>query len=260
MFFLLLRHFMQHVPIQEVQDSYHANGFLSPNMSTLHPCSWLKKTYKDQDPAASQSKTMVGSVICDLLQPDEKTNPASPRALAKRMFNNLQRKHRLKLYSGFEPEYRLFQKHLSGKYDIKPDSNSGRVSKVNFIPPMPITEGPDMHKTSQTIKYEKFILDLDKNTSLINVDVQDYLHESGSGQLESPLMPKFGIESADNYFMFKQAAREIADQHGMTLSFMTSPLLNESGSGNHFNCSLWDIFGQRNAFFDSDGEFGMVIR
>ncbi|CAH8621241.1 unnamed protein product [Heterobilharzia americana] len=131
------------------------------------------------------------------------------------------------------------------------------VKKSTVSEPIPCTKYNDMYKTSLLSFYEDFFADVDYNLQIAKIDVQDYSNEDGDGQLECPLMPTWGLSAADNYFIFKQAVKEIGSKHEMEISFMTKPLLNASSSGCHYNHSLWYADSNRNAFFDEKDPDGL---
>jgi glutamine synthetase len=79
--------------------------------------------------------------------------------------------------------------------------------------------------------------------------------EYDSPQFEFTLRYKDALRAADDGFLFKLLAREIAFRHGLMLTFMGKPIENKSGSGLHLNISLRDASGH-NAINDplaSDG-------
>ena len=72
------------------------------------------------------------------------------------------------------------------------------------------------------------------------VAVEGQHHEvATAGQCELDL--KYGpmLKMADHLLRFKYIARNVAAQHGKTVTFMPKPLWNENGSGLHMHFSLW---------------------
>jgi len=61
---------------------------------------------------------------------------------------------------------------------------------------------------------------------------------------------------ADDIFLFRVMAREIALSHGLDLTFLGKPFADISGTGVHFNMSLVDADGN-NAFADTSSEDGI---
>ena len=79
--------------------------------------------------------------------------------------------------------------------------------------------------------------------------------EYDTPQFEFTLRYTNALKAADDGFLFKVLAREVAHRLGLLLTFMGKPLSDRGGSGLHFNISLRDEVGQ-NAIFDpgeSDG-------
>lgn len=72
------------------------------------------------------------------------------------------------------------------------------------------------------------------------VEVEGQHHEVGTGgQCEVDLCYAPLLKMADQMLRFKYIARNVAAQHGKTVTFMPKPLWNENGSGLHMNFSLW---------------------
>jgi glutamine synthetase len=70
--------------------------------------------------------------------------------------------------------------------------------------------------------------------------------EYDSPQFEFTLTYDHALRAADDIFLFRQLAREVAFQHGIVLTFMPKPILSLGGSGVHVNFSFLDQQG-RNA-------------
>jgi glutamine synthetase len=74
--------------------------------------------------------------------------------------------------------------------------------------------------------------------------------EYDTPQFEFTLRYTDALRAADDGFLFKVLAREIAFQHGVLMTFMGKPLSDRGGSGLHFNVSLRDEAGE-NAINDA---------
>jgi len=62
---------------------------------------------------------------------------------------------------------------------------------------------------------------------------------------------------ADRHVIFKQAVKEIAAQHGKSVTFMAKPSMTEPGSSCHIHSSLWS--GGKNIFWDPRRETGSKV-
>ncbi|KAA3680598.1 uncharacterized protein DEA37_0002092 [Paragonimus westermani] len=239
---------MEVVDIPYIVQRKHINNHLKPDFSTLHPCPWAGYLNREalHRSAENVPHQRVGAVLCDMSWPEGDLMQAYPRVVVKRLLEELENKHGVTLMSAFEPEFRAFKPET-----IEPSCRNPRapITEGTIPEPVPFTIGEDMYKTSLLSIYESFFMDLDKNMREAGVDIQDCSNENGSGQLECPLMPDYGIKPADQYFIFKQAVKEIALKHDIAISFMTTPFVEGSSSGCHFNHSLWKVDDKRNVFF-----------
>lgn len=56
---------------------------------------------------------------------------------------------------------------------------------------------------------------------------------------------------ADRHLVYKQCLKEVADQLGMSVTFMAKPFTDATGSGCHIHMSIFDKHG-KNAFVGED--------
>ncbi|KAL3320466.1 hypothetical protein Ciccas_000849 [Cichlidogyrus casuarinus] len=233
------------VNIPEIVEKRHANGFMKPDWSTLHSLPWAGSL---PDHVSVPAKR-IGSVLCEIHWIEGPVIDTMPRHVAKLMLNRLMERHKLKVYSAFEPEFRVFTP------ESVVDACLNRINPTDTSTlPAPFTLGTDMYKTDLLSIYERFFLTLDHYLRSLGINIQDFCTENGEGQLETPVMPLYGLQSADVYFILKQAIKEIAPQCGLFASFMPKPLANMCSSGCHYNHSLWRVDDNKNAFYDANAE------
>lgn len=79
-----------------------------------------------------------------------------------------------------------------------------------------------------------------------------WIHEVGLSQYEINLVHGDPLALADQAFLFKYAAKEIAIKHGMNAVFMAKPIAGQPGSSMHLHQSVVDSSG-KNIFCDEDG-------
>jgi len=90
--------------------------------------------------------------------------------------------------------------------------------------------------------------------SKLGVEVLVTHHEVASaGQIEVNFKPGGVVRTADNLQTLKYAARILAYQEGLTVTFMPKPLAGDNGSGLHVHISLWR--GDENIFYDGDDSY-----
>jgi glutamine synthetase len=87
--------------------------------------------------------------------------------------------------------------------------------------------------------------------------VESINSEFDSAQFELTLEVDEAMRAADDAFLFRIMAREVALEHGLDLTFLGKPFAGISGSGLHVNFSLVDA-DQGNAFDDPSGDDGLA--
>ena len=71
------------------------------------------------------------------------------------------------------------------------------------------------------------------------VRVESTKGEWGKGQHEVNFVYDQPLPMADGHCVFKQGAKEIAEQHGKCLSFMPKIFADEAGNSCHIHISIW---------------------
>jgi len=88
---------------------------------------------------------------------------------------------------------------------------------------------------------------------VLGVQSDTWIHEVGGAQFEINLQHGDPVAVADQAFLFKYTAKEIAIQHGLNAVFMAKPISGAPGSSMHLHQSVVDSAG-RNIFSTDDGE------
>ncbi|AUD60299.1 glutamine synthetase [Shewanella sp. Pdp11] len=86
----------------------------------------------------------------------------------------------------------------------------------------------------------------------IGIKGDTWIHEMGLSQYEINLVHGDPLALADQAFMFKYAAKEIAIKHGLNAIFMAKPIAGQPGSSMHLHQSVVDDKGN-NIFSHADG-------
>ncbi|WP_236962434.1 glutamine synthetase family protein [Hydrogenophaga sp. SL48] len=86
----------------------------------------------------------------------------------------------------------------------------------------------------------------------LGIRADTWLHEVGENQYEINLQHGDPVAVADQAFLFKTAAREIALQYGLNAVFMAKPIAGQAGSSMHLHQSVVDAQG-RNVFSQPEG-------
>ena len=96
----------------------------------------------------------------------------------------------------------------------------------------------------------------------LGVQTDTWIHEVGASQFEINLLHGDPLAVADQAFLFKYAAKEIAIQHGLNAVFMAKPIAGAPGSSMHLHQSVVDSAGRNIFSTDGGGEsaaFGHFI-
>ncbi len=86
----------------------------------------------------------------------------------------------------------------------------------------------------------------------LGVRADTWIHEVGLSQFEINLLHGDPVAAADQAFLFKYAAKEVALRHGLNAVFMAKPMAGQAGSSMHLHQSVVDAAGQ-NIFSQPDG-------
>lgn len=86
----------------------------------------------------------------------------------------------------------------------------------------------------------------------LGIQADTWIHEVGPTQYEVNLLHGDPVAVADQAFLFKYAAREIALKHGLNAVFMAKPIAGSAGSSMHLHISVVDADGH-NIFSQADG-------
>ena len=80
-------------------------------------------------------------------------------------------------------------------------------------------------------------------------------HEDANGQFEINWTYNDALVTSDRHVFFKYMVKTLAEQRGLTATFMPKPFSQLTGNGAHVHMSMWKNGG--NAFADSSDEMGL---
>jgi len=201
---------------------------LVPDFKTLRVASWLEKT---------------AIILCHL--ENDKTHKAISEAPRSMLLRQIEKAQALGFESAaaseleyylFEDGYRAaFEQHY---HDLKP---AGWYLE-------------DYHILQGT-RTEKFTAAARKHLKYSGVPVENSKGEWGLGQHELNVRYAEVMEMADRHVVYKQCLKELADQMGLSVTFMAKYHEDRAGSSCHIHISLWK--DGKNAFA-GDKQFGPV--
>ena len=112
-----------------------------------------------------------------------------------------------------------------------------------------------VYGTGSLVDPTGLVIDIMNRAEDADIAVESLNTEFDSPQFELTLEYGDALAAVDDVFLFKELAREVANEHGLKLTFLGRPFTDRAGSGLHVNMSLADDEG-RNALHDptrSDG-------
>ena len=200
------------------------------DLGTLRLVPWLERT---------------ALVLCDLVDEQSREPLAvSPRQILRRQQERAAEKgYQVKI--GAELEFFLFK----DSYD-----EAAAKGYQDLTPHSSVIE--DYH-IFQTTRDEYLIRDIRNGLQAAGVPVEFSKGEAGKGQHEINLVYAEALEMADRNTVYKNAAKEIADSHGRSITFMAKYAFDEVGSSCHIHSSLWDLAGSESLMWDDRGPHHM---
>ncbi|MDR3482185.1 MAG: glutamine synthetase family protein [Burkholderiaceae bacterium] len=226
----------QAIPMQAVTGDYSYDPIfpdadpdirLVPDYATLKPAPW-----------ASVPRAMA---IHDCVELDGTPCKFGSRAILKNVLARYQEKGLTPVVAP-EIEFYLTAQNVDPNLALTPPvARSGRAEQGH--------SAYSLHMLNELAPFwDEFRAALD----VLGVQSDTWIHETGMSQYEINLMHGDALAVADQAFLFKYAAKEIALKHGINAVFMAKPISGQPGSSMHLHQSIVDEQG-RNIFSNEDG-------
>ncbi len=209
-------------------DRGYGDFHLVPDFSTLRRANWLEKT---------------ALVICDI--EDEKKH--APVAVAPRSMLRAQtesaRKLGFEVMAASELEYYIFQNSFKD------------AAARGYAALEPAGWYLEDYHALQGSRVEPFNATVRRHLKLSGVPVECSKGEWGLGQHELNVRYSDVVTMSDRHVVYKQCLKEVADQMGLSVTFMAKFAADRAGSSCHVHVSLWK--DGKNAFAGA-GKLGPV--
>ena len=216
---------MEMDPVPGYQMANWASGYgdfdMVPDFATLRKIPWLEGT---------------ALVLCDVAWHDGKPVRPSPRQVLRAQ---IERARKL----GFEP---MFATELEFYLLKETFAEAHAKHFTDLTPSVPYILDYHILATSYV---EPFIRTVRKGMKAAGINVESSKGEAWPGQQEINFLYSDALTMADNHVIYKNGIKEIAQQHGCSVTFMAKPDHRWIGSSCHVHSSLWK--DGRNTF---DGE------
>mgnify|MGYP002623471918 CR=1 FL=1 len=118
------------------------------------------------------------------------------------------------------------------------------------------TPGAYVYGTGTAVDPAGIIDEVMRTAFEVGIPLESVNSEYDNGQFELTLSYDDAMKAADDAFLFKVMAKEIAARRGYLLTFLGKPINGRGGSGLHVNLSLADEEGA-NLLNDSDSDDGL---
>ena len=192
---------------------------LVPDFNTLRQATWLDRT---------------ALVLCNVMNPQTHAPVAvAPRSvLVEQLQKTAQQGY--DVFTASELEYYLF----NDSYKKANDQHYHNLTPASWY--------LEDYNLMQGARTEGFHAAARRHLKNSGVPVENSKGEWGRGQHELNVRYAQALPMADRHVVFKQCLKELADQQGISLTFMAKPFTDQAGSSCHIHLSLWQS-GQ-NAF------------
>jgi len=191
-----------------------------PDLDTLRQITWLEKS---------------AFVICDVHDSEKKPISVAPRNILKSQINKLAEMGFM-AQGASELEYFMFEdsyKEAQSKHYQDMKTFSRYIEDYHML---------------QGSREEVLNAAARKHLSNSGVPVEFSKGECGQGQNEINIRYADVLEMADRHTIYKQCLKELADQLGLSVTFMAKFDSDMAGSSCHIHISLWDTELKNNAF------------
>jgi glutamine synthetase len=184
---------------------------LRPDLNTLRVLPW--------QPGAAL-------VLCDHVRADGSLIAEAPRSVLRQQLAGLHRR-RLNCFCASELEFYLFNQtyhsaFAGGYRDLQPSSDY----RIDYHLMQPTRDEPLMRA-------------IRNGMTAAAVPIESSKGEWSRGQHEVNFVYAEPLPMADMHLVFKQGIKELAEQHGKSVSFMAKYSPSEAGSSCHIHMSLW---------------------
>ncbi|HEY5428520.1 MAG TPA: glutamine synthetase family protein [Solirubrobacteraceae bacterium] len=206
----------------------YGDFMLRPDMSTLRPVPWLQGT---------------AMVLCDIAWADGSDVVASPRQILTRQLERLAQRG-WTANAGTELEFVLFREtYESAWHKAYRDLDPANLYNVDY-------------SLLGTARVEPLLRRIRNSMEQAGMAVEDSKGECNFGQHEINFRYADALRTADDHVIYKNAAKEMAAQDGMAISFMAKFNEREGSSCHiHFSLAASDggapVFASDRAVFES---------
>jgi glutamine synthetase len=175
-------------------------------------------------------------VICDHLKPDDSYVEEAPRSVLRRQLARLEERG-LACVCATELEFYLFNQSYEAAF------------ATGYRELLPASDYRIDYHLLQPTRDEPLMRAVRNGMTSARIPIESSKGEWGRGQHEINFIHSDPLSMADMHVIFKQGLKEIAQQHGKSVSFMAKYVPTDAGNSCHIHLSLWK--GQQNWFCET---------
>lgn len=209
--------------------------YIIPDDNTIRLVPWYK------EPTAQ--------IICDAYNADDTPVDISSRYILKKIVSAYEKRG---LRPVVAPELEFYLVAVNTDPDIPLQPPIGRSGRQE--------SGRQAYGIDAVNEFDPIFEDVYDYCEAQNVDIDTLSHEAGAAQIEVNFNHGDPVELADQAFLFKRTAREVAIRHGVYATFMAQPMQTQPGSAMHIHQSVVDAKTGKNAFSNDDGSDTTLFR
>lgn len=222
-------------PEGELISPSNGDVYMVPDNNTVRLVPWY------QEPTAQ--------IICDAYYADDTPVPFSSRYLLKKILAEYEKRGWKPIVA---PELEFYLVSVNTDPDIPLQPPVGRSGRKE--------SGRQAYGIDAVNEFDPIFEDVYDYCEEQNIDIDTLSHEAGAAQIEVNFNHGDALEVADQAFLFKRTAREVAMRHGVYATFMAQPMQNEPGSAMHLHQSVVDLQSGKNLFSTDDGGDTKIFR
>ena len=198
---------------------------LMPDMESLRLMSWQDKT---------------ATVMCDVYE-NHVLVPFAPRTILRTQIDAAS-KLSLKIFSASELEYYTYENSYRDAHEV--NYQKSKLKPVGYY-------GAD-YNLLQTAREEKYTSLFRHHLKNSGIPVENSKGEFGIGQHELNIKFADLLSMADRHATYKQCLKEVADQLGVSVTFMAKPFADIAGNGCHLHLSITNAADGKNALIGDE--------
>lgn len=200
---------------------------LKPDFSTLRIASWLPKTAIVLANVVNEKSHQLVSV--------------APRSILISQIEKLSKELNAMAMAASELEVYTFSQSYR------------EAAKNDYKGLEPVSYYNEDYQMLQMTRDEPLIGAVRRHLRDSGIPVENSKGEAGDGQHEVNIRYTEALAMADRHTVYKQLFKEVADQLGLSVTFMAKPVQGQSGSSCHIHMSLWTNDG-KSLFSPAEGE------